>query len=115
MYTFEAKRTVSDGKNAPVVIMQQYCKVCEIMGKLIDENHYDFRKDPLYTPGIIPFFQSEMRNIRSVLEHGLMIDGSCAEEYKQFQAYWTQERARAANVVNELFEKANRIQTHYGK
>ena len=95
--------------------MQQYCQVCDIMSNLIKESHYDFRKDPLYTPGIIVFFQSEMRNVRAVLEHCLRVDAACAAEYQQFQAYWSLERANAANVVNELFEKANRVQTYYGK
>ena len=115
MYTFDTKSTISDGKNAPVIIMQQYCQICDVMSTLIKESYYDFRKDPLYTPGIIPFFQLEMHNVQSVLEHGLRVDSRCAEEYKQFQSYWSQQRARAANVVNELFERANRIQTHYGK
>ena len=116
MYTFNTNNlTVSDGKNAPVIIMQQYCQICDIMSRLIKESYYDFRKDPLYTPGIIPFFQSEMQNVRSVLQHGLRVDGQCAEEYRQFQLYWSEKRAAAATVVSELFEKANLIQTHYGK
>ena len=50
-YTFEDLGATSDGKNAPVIIMQMYGGVCQIMSKLIKESNFEFRRDPLYTPG----------------------------------------------------------------
>ena len=39
------------------------------------------------------------------MEHSLRIDAKAFDEYKQFQEYWTQQRAEAAIDVSKLFEK----------
>jgi hypothetical protein len=44
--------------------MQMYAAVCEVMSKLIKESNFEFRRDPLYTPGFLPFMQVRGRNGR---------------------------------------------------
>ena len=54
-----------------------------------------------------------MRNIRSVLQHGVKVDARSEQEYRAFQNYWTRVRVDASVRVSELFEKADKMQADF--
>jgi hypothetical protein len=54
-----------------------------------------------------------MRNVRSVLEHGVRIDSRAEQKYRAFQNYWTRVRVDAGIRVSELFERAEKTQAEF--
>jgi hypothetical protein len=103
----------SHGRNGPFVIMQLYSQVCDQMRKLVTESTVDFLCDPLYRPGSLSHFSVSMHSIKTMMEYALIVDSKAEEEYRLFQQHWSEKRAVAANVVTELFEKADKLQAKY--
>lgn len=103
----------SDGSNGPVVIMQLYSRICNMMSKLVQDSILDFKQDPLYTKGSLFHFAASAEHIRSLMDYAATIDKTAATEYLLFQSYWSDKRAIAADAVAELFEKADQLQKKY--